>query len=182
MPSIAAALAATSESVVEVPAGDIRLQWRVRRVNTADLVQQGLATLLRAASPEVFVEALRGVAGKQLDPVQAMTFLFDAADKDKLAEGAVSKERQKLALVCAGLQAVRRWVPTGDGPEDGSWTDWETLTLTFKPEQRNPDAGVLLVDRDLPPAVVDRLYTEIRALSTDGGLAGERLASFLGGP
>lgn len=85
-------------------------------------------------------------------------------------KAAAQSARFMDAVVCAGLEAAS---------QDGG-TTWEPFRATLEPKRENVSAGVLFVG-NLIPGAAGKMASEILKLSTDGGAAGERVASFLGG-
>lgn len=71
------------------------------------------------------------------------------------------------SIVCAGLIA---------GSADGG-VEWGILKIVPRPEQADAKTRRVYVG-DLPSGVVDACFHEIMKLTTDGGAAAERLASF----
>ena len=136
-------------SIDEVEASG--LQWRVRRICSADLAKVGFAALAMATPETAESDADIDAAMKRLYPKQA-------ADLASLQE----------ATVAAGTMAV------GDG--EGNWDD---LSLVIDKSREDADKGVLWVG-SLPAGVADVLFSRIMELSTDQDEAAKRLAGFRG--
>ena len=136
-------------SIDEVEASG--LQWRVRRICSADLAKVGFAALAMATPETAESDADIDAAMKRLNPKQA-------ADLASLQE----------ATVAAGTMAV------GDG--EGQWDD---LSLVIDKSREDADKGVLWVG-SLPAGVADVLFSRIMELSTDQDEAAKRLAGFCG--
>ena len=129
-------------------------KWRVRRVSSADLARVGFAWLAMA-SPE---DAKAGAEG-QLD----ITAALQRADEKKLVHMAALKD----AVVAAGLMAI------------GHGDTWDECQVTLKKSEEDADKGIIWIG-SLPADVDNEIFAAIMSLSTDGGMAAERLASFRG--
>ncbi|QDP48293.1 MAG: hypothetical protein Unbinned4944contig1000_17 [Prokaryotic dsDNA virus sp.] len=150
-PSILEAIEQSTQNVVE--AGGV--QWKVRKICSADLARVGHAALAVAQgmsknepselTEEKAQEAISAASVKQLETMAKL----------------------KDAVIAAGLIAV--------GDEKGeSWTD---VTIVLDAKASDAKNGRLWVGA-LPPDVSEPLFTEIMSLSTDGGAALDRLQSF----
>lgn len=128
--------------------------WRIRRVSSADLARVGFAWL-NMATPE------NGSNGAEVDV--DLSAMLKRADQSKLVELAKLKD----AIIAAGLVAI--------GHDD----EWDECTVTLKQSEEDTDANVIWIG-SLPADVDTELFTAIMELSTEGGKAGERLASFRG--
>ena len=133
------------------------MEWRVRKVCSADLARVGFAALA-VATPSATPSATNGQAADDL----AVTL---SRISPKQAEHLAGLQD---ATVCAGCMAVRE--PEGE---------WEELALTIDPKKANPDKAILWVG-SLPAGVIEVLFTRIMELSTDGGEAADRLRAFRG--
>lgn len=174
MGAILSQLAAGATRDVGVQIGATTWWWRVRRVVSADLAQQGLGMLLSVATPQALGEAVSGLRRGELSAEEAVTRLLTSADSARMERQTAQYARQKRAMVCAGLVAV------GQG-ETAEAATWEPLRLVDDPAKRDPEAGRLTVE-DLPGGVYDILYDAIVDLTTDGGAAAQRLATFRSEP
>lgn len=172
MGAILSQLAASATRDVQVTIGGATWWWRVKRVVSADLAQQGLGMLLSVATPQALGEAVTGLRSGTLTAEEAVTRLLTSADSARMERQTAQYARQKRAMVCAGLVAV------GQG-ETAETATWEPIRLVEDPAKRNPDEGRLTVE-DLPGGVYDILYDAIVDLTTDGGAAAKRLATFRG--
>lgn len=156
---LAEAFARAAEKEVLIQVGALTLGFRIHRVTSADMLSAG-GGFLFAAQPA----AAPGPAADA--EAQAMR----AKLEDRVRKDPNGIFTFAHALACASVVA---------GSRDGG-TTWEPLRLVMKEGQQNAAAGELYIG-NLPLGVPERLMREIVALSTDGGAAGERLASFLGG-
>lgn len=128
--------------------------WRIRKICSADLARVGFAWL-SMASPDDASNA----------ETPDLSAALKRADKGKLVELAALKD----AVIAASLVAIGH---------DG---EWDECRITLKQSEEDPEKGVIWVG-SLPADVDNELFTGIMELSTDGGLAAERLASFRGQP
>lgn len=129
-------------------------RWRIRKVCSADLARVGFAWL-SMASPDAAADA----------PTPDLKAALGRADEGKLVQLAALKD----AIIAAGLLAI--------GHDD----QWEECTVTLKQSEEDADKGILWVG-SLPADADNELFTAIMSLSTDGGSAADRLASFRGQP
>lgn len=145
------ATAIAQSATEDVEAGG--LWWRIRRITTAELVEAG-GSILLAAKPEGAdaAAATKAIEGALRDP-----------------KAAASGARFMDAVACAGIRAAS---------EDGK--SYEDLRVVLTDREHDPGSSRLHVG-SLPPGVAQKLAGAILKLSTNGGAAGERLASFLAG-
>ena len=127
-----------------------RLEFKIRRVRSADLARAGSAQLLAMLSTQDMAQ-IKDVS--QAEAAQLLMDRFRNLTDVQLTRMSHSQE----AMVCAGVTALR---------ETGS-TDWEPIAVsTSKPSSE--EAGVLNVG-DLPDSYRKRLSEEIMAHSVDDG-------------
>ena len=159
MGGILAAIENSTTSVVECG----KMNWRVRKVSSADLARVGHAALAVA---------------QHLDPPKPKKGQKKKSDEDEEKEfvskltNSSSKHLETMAqlkdaIVAAGLLAV------GD-PISG---EWEDVRVVMEAKYADAQNGVLWVGA-LPSNVSDACFEEIMSLSTDGGAALERLQAF----
>lgn len=170
MPRLLDALVETSFAVADA----CGLRWRVRRV-TSELVSGAggsVAMLLSATSSDTLAEVVKGRRSGDLSDDEALAYLLARVDPAKLATRQEAVDRQRDAVVAAGVVAVGRVL---DGVEE-----WEDLQVTLDERRVDKDKGVLHLTQ-IPASAVPVLHAAIMDLSTEGGAAGARLAAFLGG-
>jgi len=126
------------------------LHWRLRRITSAELMEAGGGILLAVAPRR---KGEKAVTAEDL-----------AADPKKLASMHAFNE----AVVCAAVQQVSR---------DG--VTWEEITFLLDRRGASPGSGRVHVSA-LPSAAVTTIAGRVMSLSTDGGAAADRIASFLG--
>jgi hypothetical protein len=153
MGNILAAIESCATSVVE--AGD--MNWRVRKVSSADLARVGHAALAVAQGLEV-----PDTDGKSSEDVLEQVAATPVKHLETMA-------RLKDAVLAAGLLAV------GD-PDTG---EWEDVKVVLDVDASDAENGKLWVGA-IPSGISDDLFQEIMSLSTDGGAAIERLRAFRG--
>lgn len=160
MSSIVAALTAIATTDVTLTLGTTALHFRVRAIRSADLVSARNAAVLFAAAPE------------PVEPVNELDAAIERELRGKLKPPEQSPEERAQfvrfadTVICAGTLAA-----SSDG------TTWEPLRIVLTEAEAND--GALWV-ANLPPAADLLIYAAIMKVSTSGGAAGERLASFLG--
>lgn len=149
--SLSIAQALDRAAADEVEIPNYPLRFRVRPITTALLMEAGGAILL-AAKPAT-------------EDVQDYTKRI-LADPKKATEGVIFME----AAACAGIVAASK---------DGGKA-WEEIRFTRDRTQNNPNGGLLHLSA-LPPNAISLIGAAVMSLSMDGGAAGERLTTFLGG-
>jgi hypothetical protein len=127
--------------------------WHIHAASSHDTLKSGVAMLL----------ALQWDPQKEQLADKSLLQLFEKMGPD----GAARNQQAKEHIVCAGVSHVQR---------EGS-PDVESCTLVAINAMHRPDQGKLWVGY-LRKETVDQLYTEVMSLSTDGGAALERAASF----
>lgn len=151
MAGLLAELAAKATKLVTIDA----VVWHLHSVTSHDTLRSGVAMLLAL----------------QIDPTKealSEKTLFELYNKMG-AEGAAKNQQAKEAIVCAGISHVQR----------EGYDDVEPCALVQVATMHDPNKGRLWVGY-LRKETVDVLYAEVMALSTDGGAALERAASFRG--
>ena len=158
MGGILAAIENSTTAVVECG----KMNWRVRKVSSADLARVGHAALAVAQHLENPNSDGTPKKGKKDDDKELVAKLTNSSSKHL-----ETMARLKDAIVAAGLLAV------GD-PLSGEWEDVRCVMDVKDADAQN---GKLWVGA-LPSNVADACFEEIMSLSTDGGAALERLQAF----
>ena len=134
------------------------VHWRVRRIKSADLADLSAALLVLPPGDPLRAAKAKGRARAAPDAAPVMRTPAQMKQYAEIAH----------AYVCAGLVAAS---------EDGE--EWKAIRCCRTEAEADHAASVLWVE-DLPTTVVPMLGAAIMKLSTDGGAAAERLASFRG--
>jgi len=149
---VLSAVAATSERIVEVGG----IEWRLRRVTSADLMRVGYAAMV-AAAPDL--SRLQAAAN---DPAMLASTLAEMGPR-----GLERLETTRHATVCAAMVAQR-----AVGAEE-----WEEDRLVMS--QGDEGEGRVWIRR-IPAAWIERLATEANDLAGGGAEVAALLASFRG--
>jgi translation elongation factor EF-1beta len=151
--SILEAVLASSTDIVQA----CGLHFKIKKVSSADLVGVGFAWLAMAMPDNGEVNE------------QDLAAALSRMPKDKIVEMAKLKD----AMIAAGLVAI------GKSIEDSDEIEWDQVQITLKRSEENVKDGKLWVGT-LPADVDNVLFQAIMSLSTDGGTASDKIASFRG--
>lgn len=143
--------------------------WRIKRVTSVDMVQQGSAMLLALATPSEIAEVVAEAQAGRIDPTEATVRLLQRADTAKVQRQMAQQADHRRSVVAAGLVAI------GRGSEGA--VEWQAVRFTRNLAERDMTAGVITTD-DLPGGMVEVLYEAIMDYTTDGGAAAQRVAAF----
>lgn len=156
--SIAAQIAQAARTEVESPYGS-GLRWRIQKVNSADVIKAGVATL-RMNMPSI-------EQPEDDDPTAKMKAQARMGDRE------IEQGRKLVGgVVCAGVTEV-----------SNGGSAWEPIKIVMTEAERDKagglDANVLALS-DLPAGVEDALFVAITNLHGNAAEAAERLARFRG--
>lgn len=169
--SILTSVLGTGHKDIRIDVRESPTWWRIKRVTSADTVQQGSAMLLAIASPSEISEAVAEARNGTGDPTEAILKLLQRADSAKVQRQMAGLQEQRRSIVAGGLLAI------GQG-EPGAIA-WQSVRFTRDLGQRDIEGGIITVE-DLPGGVAEILYEAILDHTTDGGAAATRIAAFRG--
>lgn len=172
MSSLASALVSASTKDVEIPI------TRLQEQEDGQVVEQEVARLWFRIRP-VTSEQMLDAGGSYLLLVQKYRAAEDGASADvRQAASALREQLQSPSAIRDSLRFRGAIVAAGVVAASKDGKVWEDIVVTSNRAEENASRGRLWIG-SLPPQAILPLSREVLTLSTGGGAASERLASFL---